>query len=133
MIELENNKLYITKKLDILISDDISTFLYNSRDKSKQLSSQMHLDKIVEKLNDDKIINYNFLFLSDAFEIMSYYKNKIFFSAKAGIDKNLYKNSDEQFNSCLLTHDKKSIYPIITDFNNAKLFEKFNNLREKLK
>ena len=133
MIEIENNKLYITEKLDILISDDISTFLYNSRDKSKQLSSQMHLDKIVEKLNDDKIIKYNFSFLSDAFEIMSYYKNKIYFSAKVGIDKNLYKNSEKKFNSCLLCSSAISIYPIITDFNNAKLLEKFKNLREKLK
>lgn len=133
MIEIENNKLYITEKLDILISDDISTLLYNSRDKSKQLSSQMHIDKIVEKLNDNKIIDYRYSFLSDAFEIMSYYKNKIYFSAKAGIDKNLYKNSDKKFNSCLVCSSSISIYPIITTFNNAKLLGKFNNLREKLK
>ena len=133
MIEIENNKLYITENLDILISDDISTFLYNSRDKSKQLSSQMHLDKIVEKLNDDKIIDYRYSFLSDAFGIMNYYENKIYFSAKVETDKNLYKKSNKNFNSCLLCSSAISIYPIITDFNNAKLFEKFKNLREKLK
>lgn len=127
------NKLYITDRLDILVSDIVNDSLFNIRDKNKSLYSPEHLNPIVSVLNEDVKLNFQGCNLSDLFEIMSYYKNSIKSTMKKHIDINLYKNSVYKYNSSFASHDSLKIYPIISKGNHEnKLLRKFKNLQEVL-
>lgn len=127
------NKLYITDRLDILVSDNIKYAVFNIRDKNKSLYSPKHLNPIVSVLNEDVELNFQGCNLSDLFEIMSYYGNSIKSTIEKNIDTNLYKNSVYKYNSSFASHDSLKIHPIISKGNHEnKLLRKFKNLQEVL-